>query len=238
MKAIIYHTIIQFKLDFRNKDVIVVFYLVPIMFFLFMGNIFTLILADADKYLIQSMTIFSVSMGAMIGMPHPLLEVFSTDVKKAFKVGGIPYFIVVLSNFISAFIHLMIMSIIIYIVAPILFNAQIPSNILRHFMLLAICIVGSLCIGMLLGLFTKSVSKLTMYSQILFLPSIMLSGIMFPNEILPDALQKIGLLFPATWGYGLLVNDNISKSIIMIIVITIIGSTIICAFRLKKLEYK
>ena len=53
---------------------------------------------------------------------------------------------------------------------------------------------------------------LTMYSQALFLPSIMLSGIMFSTKLLPNTLETIGFLFPATWGYRLLTQSNPSIS--------------------------
>ena len=65
----------------------------------------------------------------------------------------------------------------------------------------------SLALGSVLGLAVKNQGKLTMAEQILFLPSIMLSGIMFPAGMLPEALQTAGKMFPAAWGY-LLMQDG------------------------------
>jgi pltK len=40
-----------------------------------------------------------------------------------------------------------------------------------------------------------------MLSQLMFLPSIMLSGIMFPSFLPPRFLQYISYVFPATLGF-------------------------------------
>ena len=89
------------------------------------------------------------------------------------------------SIFISAFIHLLIMCAIIYIIAPIAFHATLPRNPLTYFGSLAVFIAVSLSVGCVLGLAAKSQAKLTMLSQVIFQPSIMLSGIMFPVDLLP-----------------------------------------------------
>ena len=67
-----------------------------------------------------------------------------------------------------------------------------------------------------------------MYSQVVFLPSIMLSGIMFSAELLPNFLESIGKLFPATWGYTLLIQKNIDIStflpLLLILAISVFAS--------------
>lgn len=40
-----------------------------------------------------------------------------------------------------------------------------------------------------------------MATQLVFLPSMMLSGIMFPASLLPASLQAAGKVLPATWGF-------------------------------------
>ena len=48
-----------------------------------------------------------------------------------------------------------------------------------------------------------------MISILIFLPSILLSGIMFPAGMLPGALEMAGKLFPASWGYLLMAEDTL-----------------------------
>ena len=109
---------------------------------------------------------------------------------------------------LSAFVHLIMTCIVILLLAPILFKASLPSQLPLFFLALAIYIFVSLSIGSILGLTVKNQAKLTMIAQLVFLPSIMLSGIMFPSNLLPDFLQAIGRLFPASWGYRLMLDHG------------------------------
>ncbi len=236
MNAFLYGIALQWKLDLRNKGVLLTYYIVPISFFLFIGGIFTSINPEAYKTLIPSMTVFGITMGAFLGTPAPLVEMYGSEMKKAYKVGGIPLWSATVNNIISGFIHLFIMSLVIYFVAPLTFHAQIPANTGVYFATLAIFLLTSLSVGTLIGLFVRNASKLTMISQVVFLPSLMLSGIMFPVNLLPDFLQSIGKIFPATWGF-----DNLCRSAFDIVsLLPLIGITVaavlVSVWRMHKLK--
>jgi len=65
---------LQWKLDIRSKSLLVACYIVPLIFFLLMGGIFTSVMPEMRSTLIQSMIVMSVSMGAFIGLPPSLLR--------------------------------------------------------------------------------------------------------------------------------------------------------------------
>ena len=121
---------------------------------------------DATQTLIQSMTIMGVSMGALIGVPPSMVEIYSTNIKKMYSANNVPLYFGIFTIVISAFIHLMIMSFIIFIAAPIIFHASAPENIPLYFFTLALFIIVSLSISCVLGLAIKNQAKLTMFSQI------------------------------------------------------------------------
>ena len=236
MKAMLYGIKVQLKIDIRSKTLLVTCYVVPLLFFAIMGGIFTSLMPEAKNTLIQSMTVMGVSMGAFIGVPPSMVEVYGKDIKKMYIANGIPLCFGVITLVVSAFIHLMIMSMIIFTLAPIVFHSTIPSNIPLYFITLALFVIVSLAISCVLGLAVKNQAKLTMYSQVVFLPSIMLSGIMFSAELLPNFLESMGKLFPATWGYTLLIQKNIDVSTFIPIVIILIISIFISVQLLKKIR--
>ena len=160
--------------------------------------------------LIPSMTVMGVSMGALIGLPPSIVALYGGDCKKMYQANGIPLYLGIASMFVSAFIHLLIMSAILYLVAPAAFGAAVPQNPLSYFGALAIFLAASLSVGCLLGLIMKNQAKLTMVAQLVFLPSILLSGILFPADLLPQALIDVGKIFPATWGYQLMLDGGFS----------------------------
>ncbi|MFJ7954328.1 ABC transporter permease [Lysinibacillus sp. NPDC096418] len=236
MSAFLYGIGLQWKLDFRSKGILLTYYIIPLIFFLFMGGIFTSIDPNAYKTLIQSMTVFGVTMGAIIGTPTSLVEFYNSDIRKAYKVGGVPLWTGAVNNFISGLIHLSIMSVILFFIAQIVFKASVPVNLFRYFVTLELFIITSLSVGVILGLFVKSTSKLTMVSQLVFLPSVMLSGIMFPVDMLPNALQMIGKVFPATWGYLNLCEDQWGMMSMFPLILTIVIALLLCIWRLRRLH--
>ena len=72
MGAFLYGLGLQWKLDIRSKAMLITSYMLPLLFFAFMGGIFTSINPQSKDTLIQSMSIFGVSMGALIGLPPSL----------------------------------------------------------------------------------------------------------------------------------------------------------------------
>ena len=209
MNCFLYSLVLQWKLDIRSKSLLVTFYIVPLIFFLIMGGIFTSVMPEMGSTLIQSMIVMSVSMGAFLGLPSSLVEIYGSDIKKIYNANGVPIYLGLVTILLSAFVHLMMTCIVILLLAPILFKASLPTQLPIFLLSLTIYIIVSLSIGCILGLTLKNQAKLTMLAQLVFLPSIMLSGIMFPISLLPDFLQVIGHVFPAYWGYRLMLDKGL-----------------------------
>lgn len=189
---------IQLKMDMRDKGTLLVFYLVPLVFYMVMGAVFSSVNPEMKQMLSATMAIFSVTMGAVIGIPPTIVKMQEANVLRAYKINGIPGIAVMLSLGISAFIHLFIVSLFISISAPIIFGAQMPQNILGFAMVLIIMLLCSVTVGLLIGVTVKSQASAMMLSQAIFMPSLMLSGIMFPANLLPKPLMYVGRIFPAT----------------------------------------
>ena len=238
MNGFLYSVVLQWKLDIRSKSLLVTCYIVPLIFFLLMGGIFTSVMPEMRSTLIQSMIVMSVSMGAFIGLPPSLIETYGNDVKKVYKANGVPIYLGLITMFLSAFIHLMISCIIILSLAPILFKATLPVQLPLFVLALAVYIIVSLSIGSILGLTVKNQAKLTMIAQLVFLPSIMLSGIMFPITLLPDFLETIGRIFPAFWGYRLMLDNGFCPENLWYLIFVFFVAVIICAILLNKQKSK
>lgn len=236
MGAFLYGIYLQWKLDIRSKTLLITCYIVPLLFFAIMGGIFTSVMPEARYTLIQSMTVFGVTMGALIGLPPSLVEIYSSDIKKVYKANGVPLYLGLVLTNISAYIHLFIMSIILYIAAPLAFNAEMPENPVLYFASLAIFIAVSLSIASIIGLAVKDQAKTSMVSIIIFLPSIMLSGIMFPIELLPKAFEIVGKIFPALWSYRVMADSTFQLENLLPLVAILILAICVCGILLRKVD--
>lgn len=236
MRAFLYGVFLQWKLDMRSKTLLITCYIVPLLFFAVMGGIFTSVMPQAKDTLIQSMTVFGVTMGALIGLPPSLVEIYSTDIKKVYKANGVPLYLGLVLTNISAYIHLFIMSVVLYFAAPLAFNAEIPDNPGRYFISLAVFIAVSLSIASIIGLAVKDQAKTSMVSIIIFLPSILLSGIMFPIDLLPKAFQTAGKIFPASWGYRIMADHIFQLKNLVPLTVLFVLAVFACIILLRRLD--
>ena len=223
------------EIRYKEQD-ITYSYIVPLLFFAIMGGIFTSAMPGAEYTLIQSITVFGVTMGALAGLPPSLVEIYSGDIKKVYKANGVPLYLGLVLTNISAYIHLFIMSIILYIAAPLAFNARIPENPARYFISLAVFIAVSLSIASVIGLALKDQARASMFSIIVFVPSTMLSGIMFPASMLPKPFETIGKLFPASWGYKLMSESVFKFENLLPLILFFALAVVVCSILLQRID--
>ena len=171
MGAFLYGTALQWRLDIRSRTLLITCYVVPLLFFAMMGGIFTSVNPSARETLVPSMTVMGVSMGALIGLPPSLVEIYGSDIKKMYKANGVPLYFGLIPALLSTFLHLMLMSAVIYLTAPPAFGAAAPADPAAYFGALAVFTAASLSVGGVLGVAVRNQAKLTMFYQLVFLPS-------------------------------------------------------------------
>lgn len=233
MKALFYGIALQFKLDIRSKSMLITCYLVPLVFFLFMGGIFTSIDPTAAKTLVSSMTVFTITMSALLGLPPALAEIYATDVKKVYKANGAPVWFGVITQFVSSFIHTFIVCLIVFALSPLIFKAELPADLLWYFLSLIVLLAVTLAIGCIFGLLIKQQAKLTMVAMIIFLPSIMLSGIMFSANMLPQFMQYIAYAFPATIAFKAMTDFQVWHIPVLLAVFAVLCGAIALILKFK-----
>ena len=222
MNGFFYGAALQWRLDLRSRTMLIACYAVPLLFFSVMGGIFTSVLPESRDTLVQSMTTFAVSMGALIGLPPSLAEIYGRDIKNVYQANGVPLSMGLILTNVSAFVHLLLMSLLLYA---------------AHFCGTAILIAVSLSIASVIGLAVKDTASTTLFSILLFLPSIMLSGIMFPMDLLPGPFAAVGRLFPATWGYTLL-TEGFSWSLLGPLAGIFLAAVGLCIILLRKIRMR
>ncbi|MDF2512867.1 MAG: type transporter [Herbinix sp.] len=238
MKAFIISLYIQFRGDMRDKGVLMVYYLVPLVFYLVMGSILKLPGLESEMTLITSITIFAMSMSSFLGMPQTLVKARENSVLNAYRVAGIPAWSLPLSSIIISLFHIMIVVIIILVSAPYLFQAEWPQSILLHIFSMGIVAIASEALGVLLACFVKKQSSLTLVGQCLFLPTVMLSGIMFPANLLPKPMQIVGEILPAAQGMRLVSDGALQFTPLFVLLSTIFVAFAIAVILFRRISMR
>ncbi len=199
MRAFMYHFSFEFSTGLRNKTLLLMNYLLPLGFHAMMGIMMAEINPLFLETMIPAMVVFAVLSGMILGMPQPLVEAREAGIFRSYKINGVPAASILTIPAFSGLIHAVIVSAIIVITGSLFFDAPLPANwpaFLLIFLLLAFTCAG---LGVLIGVISASARVTVLWSQLIYLPSMMLSGMMVPAAMLPETLGRVGRLLPATY---------------------------------------
>ena len=198
MSAFINHFSFEFRTGIRNKQLLLMNYLFPLGFFLMMGFVMGSINPTFIDSMIPAMTVFAVLAATLLGIPDPLVNGRESGIFRSYKINGIPSLTILIMPVLTTILHLTIVTVIITVVAPLLFDAPVPVNWFNYaliFVVLAFVMAG---ISALIGVISPNSRVTVLYSQLFFIPSILLGGMMFPYSMLPDSVGQVAKLLPAT----------------------------------------
>ena len=117
-----------------------------------------------------------------------------------------PY-IIILAKAIPYFILSMIILVSIIVLSITLLDLPIKGSIMLLFLVSVLFIITNLLLGILISILTDTQQNAMLISLIgTMLPTVMLSGFMFPIENMPIPLQIAGNLIPAKWYYEIVKN--------------------------------
>ena len=198
MTAFIHHFAFEFRSGIRNKQLLLMNYLFPIGFFLMMGFVMAAINPLFLDTMTPAMVVFAVLAATLLGIPDPLVNARENGIFRSYKINGVPSISILVIPVLTTMLHLVIVTAIITITAPLLFKAPAPVNWLNYALAFAALAFAMASISVLIGVVSPNSRVTVLYSQIFFIPSILLAGMMFPYEMLPDTVGKIARLLPAT----------------------------------------
>jgi ABC-2 type transport system permease protein len=198
MNAFIHHFTFEFRAGVRNKQLLLMNYLFPLGFYLMMGFIMAAINPLFRQDIIPAMVVFSTLAATLLGIPDPLVNARENGIFRSYKINGIPSSSILSIPALTTFLHLVIVAVLITATAPLLFNAPSPENWLNFaliFIALAFACAG---LSVLIGVVSPSSRMTVLWSQLVFVPSMLLGGLMVPYSMLPDIARKFAQLLPAT----------------------------------------
>jgi ABC-2 type transport system permease protein len=199
MTAFMYHLNYDFRTGLRDRSLLLMNYLFPLFFYVMMGLLMTGINPTFSETLIPAMIIVAVMACALLGLPNPIVAAREAGIFRSFKINGVPALSIVSIPVLSSLLHMALVATIITLTAGRFFNALAPENwgfFILIFLLVTFAIAG---IGMLIGVVSTNGRTTILISQLIFLPSMMLSGLMLPTSMLPPSLYRVALLLPPTY---------------------------------------
>jgi ABC-2 type transport system permease protein len=199
MTAFFYHLNYDFRTGLRDRSLLLMNYLFPLFFYVMMGLLMTGINPGFKETMIPTMIIIAVMAGSLLGLPNPVVAARDAGIFRSFKINGVPATSIVSIPVLSSLLHMIVISTIIILTAGPFFDARIPEN-WGYFILIGLLLTFAIAgIGMLIGVVSPNGRSTVLISQMIFLPSMLLCGMMLPTSLLPPALYRVALLLPPTY---------------------------------------
>ncbi|MCA9987841.1 MAG: ABC transporter permease [Anaerolineales bacterium] len=198
MSAFTTHFTFEFKTGIRNKTLLLMNYLFPLGFYLMMGFIMPEINPFFREAMMPAMVTFAIIAATLLGLPDPLVNARETGIFRSYKINGLSASSILLIPGLTTGLHIGIVTLLITLTAPWLFDAVAPTNGLYFFAVVVALLLACTGLGVLIGVVSPSTRMTVMFSQVIFIPSMLLGGLMMPFNVLPEAAQVIAKLLPAT----------------------------------------
>ena len=198
MSAFASHFSFEFRTGIRDKTLLLMNYLFPLGLYGMLGFLMTELNPDFAETIIPAMIIIAILSSTILSLPNPLVTAREAGIFRSYKINGVPAISILTIPALTSILHIVIVAAIITATAPLFFGAPTPvtwSGFILFFLLAAFAHAG---LGMLISVISSSTRAIVLWSQLIFLPSMLIGGLMIPSSMLPGALGKVGLLLPAT----------------------------------------
>jgi len=198
MTAFLNHFSFEFRTGLRNKTLLLMNYLLPLGFYAMMGMIMTEINPLFLETMIPAMVVFAILVATLLGLPDPLVTAREAGIFRSYKINGVPAASILIIPALTTVLHVLLVTAIITATAPIFFDAPLPTNWFGFTLTVLAMAFACAGVGALIGVISPSSRMTVLWSQLIFLPSMLLGGMMMPYELLPATARKIAQLLPAT----------------------------------------
>lgn len=198
MNAFAAHFAFEFRAGVRNKMLLFLNYLFPLGLFLMLGFILTGLNPFFREVIIPGMVVVSVMAAYLLGTPEPLVAAREAGIFRSYKINGVPPAPILAIPSLATGFHTMTAAAVITASAPVLFDAPLPVSWWAFALTLLAFMVAMAGMAVLIGVVSSNSRVVILWSQLVFIPSMLLGGIMIPYGDLTPGVAKASQLLPAT----------------------------------------
>ena len=200
MRAFIHHLAYDFKTGIRDRSKLLMNYLFPLVFFALIGGLMSAVNPGFKDLMVPAMALFAYMCSALLSLPATLVNAREGGVFRSYRINGVPRGSILSIPVIAAVVHMAAITAIIAIAGVCLYDGAAPAHIGGFVAAALLSYAAYSGIGVLVGVAAGNTTVSILVAQLVYVPSIMLGGLMVPLSMLPEALQRIALLLPAAHG--------------------------------------
>ncbi len=154
----------------------------------------------------------------------------------------VPKSVVMLGKVIGTFLQGWAQIAILMLIGKFIMGVDWGNSFVSTFIIFSVYLLCVTGLGMFLATLVKTNAQLGAYASIIIVSTSMLSGCYWPIELVPEFMQKIGMLFPQYWavkGLGNTVNANLGlQSVITPLLVMIFMGMLFFTFAIVSERFK
>lgn len=191
------HLSYDFRTGVRDRSKLLMFYLFPLVFFVLIGALMSSVNPGFAATIVPGMALFAFMCATLLILPSTLVNAREAGVFRSYRINGVPVSSILGVPVISTAVHMVIITVVVTLAGARLFGGTLPASLTGFVVAAALGFAAFAGLGLLVGVAAGNATVAILLSQLIYIPSIVLGGIMVPPSILPAALQRIALLLPA-----------------------------------------
>jgi ABC-2 type transport system permease protein len=198
-KAFLHHFAYELKAGLRDRSQLFMNWLFPLVVFVMMAVLMGGINPFFKVQMVPAMMIFGMLSAGLLSLPNGWINQREAGVLRSYRINGVPAWAVLLAPALASLVHMAGVGAVIAILGIKAFGGAAPADWLAFcvgWLATAISVCG---MGMAIGTLMPNNRASMLVSQLFYLPSIMLGGLMFPASMLPKALGAVSRFLPARW---------------------------------------
>ena len=212
MKAFGVHFAYEFRAGLRDRSQLFMNYLFPLLVFLLMASLMSGVNPAFKERMIPAMSIFAMMSGGLLSLSGALITQREAGIFRSYGINGVPARNILLAPATATIAHMAIVSVLIAAMGALVFHAPLPAAFGVYALGWLAAALATVAFGLAIGTVMPDPRAGMLASQLVFLPSMMLGGLMFPAEALPRGLGAVSRLLPAHWAIDAMTSGSIASA--------------------------
>ncbi len=198
MSGYAHHLAFDFKSGIRDTTLMLMNYLFPIGFFVMIGLFMPTINPTFLDIMVPGLILFALMSGTLMTIPGTLVDQRNAGILRSYRVNGVPALALITIPVLGALVHMTLVSAILTAGGGLLFDAVLPARWGWFAGIIVLATLSLATLSALIGIVAPSSRAATLLTQLVFVPSVILGGLMVPADMLPESIARGASLLPAT----------------------------------------
>jgi len=198
MSGYAHHLAFDFRSGIRDSTLMLMNYLFPIGFFVMIGLFMPTINPAFLEIMIPGLIVFAVMSGTLMTIPATLVDQRNAGIFRSYRVNGVPAVSLITIPVLGALVHMVLVSAALTAGGSLIFGAVAPTRWGWFAAIIVLVTLSHATLATLIGITARSSRAATLLTQAVFVPSVLLGGLMVPAGLLPEGIARVASLLPAT----------------------------------------